>query len=538
MMSGILKRSVSSGSRGAMDPIDQFLEQYFLFRKHTSKDSSNLFRVIAEHVYDTQILHYEVRKECVRYMFRKRRSFQRFVSGDYDEYLIQLQKPRTRGTVLELRAMCHLYRRNVIIYEPYNLGQHIIYGKDYPETLRIFLDHKGRFDSVLTMSEMDMAAVAQAVSFNLLYIKVFRLPDVNLAVEWMLYPQAFRWGTDIELDQQGRVIRLLCSNGRSFKLDRPEDTRCILKTYRECPFHNRRLDLHERRLEPMPLSCTRRILEENRLPIPYMVAKSLNPYMYRNVELTCLIADSREAKSMNLYTGDYNFKVGAKCQVELLDDGHRDLSICHIQEISEDKVACQVFVEGLGEFLDVPYDSLHPLPPNEFIPWERPPRCRASKMSRQKRHAPQMNNLSNFQPGRQYQRLKKAAPDQNRRLEKAPNKFQTANAPAQVNQQMPLPIPKLAIAPPNPQYMAPPPTSFSRPVYVPAAQPQGFIQHSRPLMPRAYQLGQLMVRPPGPTYFVAPPGGCPQTGKMPLPYVVHNSPMMTNSPNSPDSTAK
>lgn len=47
-----------------------------MYRKHTARDASCLFRVIAEQMYDTQMLHYEVRLECVRFMTRKRRIFE------------------------------------------------------------------------------------------------------------------------------------------------------------------------------------------------------------------------------------------------------------------------------------------------------------------------------------------------------------------------------------------------------------------------------------------------------------------------------
>lgn len=72
----MLARPITSGSRQAPDPFDQFLESRNMYRKHTARDASCLFRVIAEQMYDTQMLHYEVRLECVRFMTRKRRIFE------------------------------------------------------------------------------------------------------------------------------------------------------------------------------------------------------------------------------------------------------------------------------------------------------------------------------------------------------------------------------------------------------------------------------------------------------------------------------
>lgn len=72
-----VQRPITSGSRQAPDPYDQYLESRGLYRKHTARDASSLFRVIAEQMYDTQMLHYEIRLECVRFMTLKRRIFEK-----------------------------------------------------------------------------------------------------------------------------------------------------------------------------------------------------------------------------------------------------------------------------------------------------------------------------------------------------------------------------------------------------------------------------------------------------------------------------
>nr|XP_016997652.2 protein ovarian tumor locus [Drosophila takahashii] len=514
-MSEMLQRSVSLGSRRAPDPVDQFLEQHLLYRKHTAADACSLFRVIAEQVYDTQMLHYEVRMECIRYMFRKRRSFGRLVSGDYDEYLWQLERTRTEGTLLELRALCHLYRRNVIIHQPFDLGHLVVYNRGYPETLRIFVNPQGHFDSVMTMSELQMAAVCQAVSFKLLYRQLFRLPDLNLAVEWMLYPQTFECGTDLEFDRRGNVIRLLCRNGRSFLLDRSNGTLCILANYKDCPFHNRRLNLDQ---ESQSMSCMRLLLQQNRPPFCYMAAKSLDPYIYRNVELTSLNVDRREAKSLNLYAGDYNFKVGAKCQVEF--EVNRPLGTCHIQAISKDKSFCRVFIEGRGELKEVPFKKLHPLPPNEFKPWSSVPKWRAKRNGRlhARRLKRQMPKLQANRQKNQRQNIKEAAPGAKKEYA---NQASPPAPPVQGHQKESMPDQKPAMAPPPINHFStPPPMAIPRQVYLQAPPPHfgppGMLQHNQ------FQPHQMMIPPQGPLFYVTQHD--PPTGMMPLPYYYANNP--------------
>ncbi|KAH8257681.1 hypothetical protein KR038_001964, partial [Drosophila bunnanda] len=350
------------GTRRGPDPIDHFLEDHFLYRKHTFLDATSLFRVVSEQLYDTQVLHYEVRMECVRFMFRKRRLFERHVHGDFDDYLWRLEKVQTKGTMLELRALCLLYGRNVVIYEAFELGETVTIG-DFSyrkDVLRIFKNRSGHFDTVFTMPEITMAAICQAIAFKLLYQQLFRLPDVSLAVEATLYPNTFSSGTQFEMDAKNNVIGIVCPNGRTFKLDRPGNTRCLLTDYKSCAYHNRRPR------SPVPISCVRQFLADGSVPFTYAVSKSLDPYTYRNVELYCLNVARREARNLNIYLGDNNFKVGARCQVALDPQQPREMSICHIQRINWERSSSVVFSEAKAQFLTVPYAALQPLPLSEF----------------------------------------------------------------------------------------------------------------------------------------------------------------------------
>ncbi|KAH8235500.1 hypothetical protein KR032_001680 [Drosophila birchii] len=399
-----LQRPITSGSRQAPDPYDQYLESRFLYRKHTARDASSLFRAIAEQMYDTQMLHYEVRLECVRFMTQKRRIFEKDILGDFDSYIIDMSKPKTYGTMTELRAMCCLYRRNVILFEPYNTGTSVIFNRRYSDNFRVFYNNENHFDSVYKVEYIEKAAICQSIAFKLLYKMLFKLPDVNFAVESMLHPHTFQWNTsDEEFDNKGYMIRLQATDGRKFQLDLPEHTNCILENYKLCNFHSiagNKSNSNDRRLiggrqdsKSQPdhdssvnngnrssdimhmcpnrlVSCVRQLLDDGITPFPYKVAKSLDPFMYRNIEFDCWNDIRKEAKRYNAYANDYNFKVGAKCRVEM--EPEFELSTCHIQIIFRDKTHCVVYVEKIGKKLLVPYESLHPLPPDEFRPWTLP----------------------------------------------------------------------------------------------------------------------------------------------------------------------
>ncbi|EDW51331.1 GM21279 [Drosophila sechellia] len=263
-----LQRPITSGSRQAPDPYDQYLESRGLYRKHTARDASSLFRVIAEQMYDTQMLHYEIRLECVRFMTLKRRIFEKEIPGDFDSYMQDMSKPKTYGTMTELRAMSCLYRRNVILYEPFNMGTSVIFNRRYAENFRVFFNNENHFDSVYDVEYIERAAICQSIAFKLLYQKLFKLPDVSFAVEIMLHPHTFNWDRfNVEFDDKG-------------------------------------------------------------------------------------------------------YMVGAKCKVELPHE--TEMYTCHVQNISKDKKYGLIFVETIGKKIVVPYESLHPMPPEEYRPWSLP----------------------------------------------------------------------------------------------------------------------------------------------------------------------
>lgn len=338
-------------SSGSPDPDDIFLESHSLYRKHTLHDGSNLFRVVAEQLYDTQSLHYEVRQECVRYMIFKRRRFEKHIGEkDYDTYLQGMTKPRTLGTLIELRAMCFLYRRNVHFYEPQRLAQIVTFDKQFTNYFSVFYTCDKHFDSVFTREYYETAAIAQAMTYKLIYRELFRMPDLELAVQKILYPGSFKWS--FEVPQENLVV---LRNGCHFRLDQPQHTKCILRKPKHCSFHKR----------ACRVSCVRQLLNCFQLPISYKVAKSMDPLVYRNVDIDAWRDALLEAKHLRVYTGDYYFRPGAKCRVELPDGEFN----CYVQHIIRRERACIIFVGDIGQMLQVALSQVHPLPPDEFRPW-------------------------------------------------------------------------------------------------------------------------------------------------------------------------
>ncbi|KAM7349309.1 ovarian tumor isoform 2-T2 [Cochliomyia hominivorax] len=396
-----MQRQFTSGSRQAPDPFDQFLEEHQYYRKHTARDASCLFRVISEQMYDTQLHHLEIREKCVTYMRKHRKHFDCHVDGDFDEYLDDMSKPKTYGTLLELQAASYMFERNVFLFQPFNLGNYFNeYRSNFVEVFRVFYTPERHFDSVFTSDYIQEAAICQSICYEILYKDLFKLPDVSFAVEQMLHGSTFEnMEYRTETNEEGYATRLHLSDGRSFEMDLPQHTNCILENYKLCHFHYnnfpRYSDDLQRELKTsngcddydknsliiqrtaesfLPhkyISCVRQLLQEGITPFPYKVAKALDPNMYRNIEFDSWNEMRKELKMQHWYNGDTNFKVGAKCHVKLRKS-EQDLYTCHIQDISLDKGQCIVFIEQLGEKRLVPYENLTPLPPEQFKPWTVP----------------------------------------------------------------------------------------------------------------------------------------------------------------------
>lgn len=237
--------------------------------------------------------------------------------------------------MLELRALAYRYHRNVMLFEPYTLGNPFIMQPQYTgePMFQVFVTPDYHFDSVYKMGEIEDAAYCQSLVYEVLYTHVFRLPDVAYAVERMLHDtttvgSGYQQQDHGETDGGGgggdstKVVRAI-TDGRSCDANLCSErmtTYCILEDYRMCHFHNeffedylqsintavdRRLENYNRAgqnnnnyqsyhqyqpryegalLKSADQSCVRQLLNEGITPFPYKVAKALDPYIYRNIE--------------------------------------------------------------------------------------------------------------------------------------------------------------------------------------------------------------------------------------------------------------
>lgn len=407
MEPAVTNRPFAAGSRQAPDPYDQFLEREGFYRKHTARDSTCLFRVVSEQVFDVQLYHDKVRADCVRFMRKNWDRYEKKINGNYDEYLDELSKFRTYGTFIELNALAHVYRRNVLLFEPYTCGTWFVKCDSYDDTLMVFFSPDKHFDSIFPTTFIEQAAYCQALVYEILYVRVFKLPDVMYSVERMLHDPDGRAMQIIEdTDSNGDFIdkKILTAEGREFILDTPESTECVLDNYRLCHFHNREnfahiVDVYRSKrtdkivkeirninangsrgpisrelvlVNPMlcekKISCVRQLLKEGITPFPYKVAKALDPNIYRNIEFDSWSDIRRELKYRSWYFSGNGLQVGVRCLVKLNDQDDRLLH-GYIQEMKPHNGPCVVYLEEFAECRSVPYEKLRPIATDHPKSW-------------------------------------------------------------------------------------------------------------------------------------------------------------------------
>ncbi|KAG1677529.1 putative bifunctional UDP-N-acetylglucosamine transferase and deubiquitinase ALG13 [Nymphon striatum] len=275
------------------DLMDEFLESQGLHRKHIARDASCLFRAVSDQVYCTQATHSQVRKATVNYIRKHRQDYEQQIDEDFLEYLNKLNELKV--------LLCCSY------------DQH--------------------YDSVYPRSYLADAAFCQAIVYEVLYKRVFRMGnEANKAVEKMLHDKNYIRQRRSHLSSSLRLPDHIDMNGN------PEEE-------------------------------VREAIEQGIPPFPFKVAKALDPNIYRNVEFDVW----NEIRKDLLFGGEYfyfldlatsfifisdqvraemngttDFQPGDKCLV-VVDKEKDSWHIGHIQEMNPNKGPVTVFVEELGE---------------------------------------------------------------------------------------------------------------------------------------------------------------------------------------------
>lgn len=104
------RRPFATGSKPGPDAVDQYLESQGYYRKHVARDASSVFRVVSDLVFDVQNFHEKLRQDCAAFLEEHAKEYSNEVEKNFYNYVSLLRKPRTHGTLLELRVMARMYK--------------------------------------------------------------------------------------------------------------------------------------------------------------------------------------------------------------------------------------------------------------------------------------------------------------------------------------------------------------------------------------------------------------------------------------------
>ncbi|XP_053398650.1 OTU domain-containing protein 4-like isoform X2 [Mercenaria mercenaria] len=271
--------------------LDHYLSTLGLWRKPVARDGLSLFRAVSEQLFMTQTFHTNLYEAC------------RIV------FLHLGMDPETDWTEVEvIQILSRMYRRDFLVYENVGHPPYKASNNNYSKKILLCRIGETQLDSVYPASFQQDAAICQSIVYEILYRGVFKL-DAELTEAVTLIR-----------DQNKRKITLL-----SNRFDDLEDS-CLKK------FQDMHCSVKDRQLrKPSP-------------PVPYRIAKALDPCIYRNVELDIWEEEKREQiKESPEYRE--RFAPGDKCQVILEGEHYHG----HIQEISAEDNTAVVFIHELGE---------------------------------------------------------------------------------------------------------------------------------------------------------------------------------------------
>ncbi|XP_075541423.1 deubiquitinase otu-like isoform X2 [Dermacentor variabilis] len=315
--------------------MDAYLNSLGFWRKQIAADGSCLFRVVSEHVYSTQTKHEAVRRACVQHLRENKSTYAKYLDGDFENYLLNMENVKVWGGHLEMHAMATLYKKDFLIFDSPSKSPYYATENRFTSVVMLCYIRGNHYDAVYSKQELDAAAFCQSILYKILYENVFEMgDDVDLAVQKMLHDKkSFKHRKHMNFEQWKECVKFGIETNVL-----PEE-------------------------EQATASEVATALANRIAPFPFKVAKALDPTIYRNVEYdNWKEAEKEKMRSEQLVIPD--LKPGVKCVVQMSNDfeGHSTSFQAHVQNVEPDEGLVTVFVERMGKLCTVPYDKVQALP--------------------------------------------------------------------------------------------------------------------------------------------------------------------------------
>ncbi|CAF0761983.1 unnamed protein product [Brachionus calyciflorus] len=362
-------------SQIAEDPMDIYLDTLGLWKKRIARDGSCLFRAVAEQIYPCQMYHEKVRQECIRYMSDHRDEFSKYVTTiSFDEYLEAMKNPLENGGQLEIAAMSKLYKKDFIIFQHQDQPGLDVTQNGFERKVYLCFSYNNHFDAIFTKAHRDNLAVIQSLVYELLYDRVFgsgeqvtvarkllRKSDTIYPKEYMQIKEYDDFGNEIDSDAESLGADLVeelqdsdIENSTS-DLENNEDER---NENSELTSDQNNNEIKKDKVKKIkkPEGDIDKLSLIQKMPLPYKVAKSLDPYIYRNTAFDAWLATKKELEQAANLNAISVLQPGDKCMVKLINNYTEKWSLAFFQNILHD--TANVFVPELNEHHCVTLDNL------------------------------------------------------------------------------------------------------------------------------------------------------------------------------------
>lgn len=254
------------------EELSEWFNALGLYRKFVARNESCIFRAVADTRYLTQSYFSWVQSDLL--IFTEKLSPQEFelfsqqAQIDKEMYVTRLRNPLFyKPSLVDLCILSNMYGYNFKLYTSPDLPPIEILHSATSETIQLYTDLHKTFDLLYTEERYRRLAFCQHIIYEIYYKNVFKLEDIDYAVQKMLChdssPTRLVPGY-AGMDSEGFIPNLSVDK-QLMPLNVVYAKRFEMRA--KCP-------------------SMKRLLEVGITPFPFKVAKALHPDIYRFVFLT------------------------------------------------------------------------------------------------------------------------------------------------------------------------------------------------------------------------------------------------------------
>ncbi|KAH8040759.1 hypothetical protein HPB51_012929 [Rhipicephalus microplus] len=237
---------------------------------------------------------------------------------------MKMCEKRVCNTYVKTRR--YMPRKDFLIFEAPGRSPYYATQYHFKDMVMLCYIRSNHYDAIYPRQRLSAAAMCQSIVYETLYKTVFEFgDDVDLAVRKMLYDKTyFKHKKNMTFEQWKESVKFGTETNALSEEEQATASDVVTALANRIP------------------------------PFPFKVAKALDPTIYRNVEYDIWNeAEKERIRNEQLVVPD--LEPGVKCLVRLTRDleGYSASFQAHIQKMEPDEGPITVFIEKLGEIIDL-----------------------------------------------------------------------------------------------------------------------------------------------------------------------------------------